>query len=167
MRKSQEVIGLPIIHLSSGKKIGTVTDLLFDGSQQLRGVLVENGGFLKKRRYIPAESITSIGKDAVIVDNMHAVLPLDSVAEQWTGILSGHKRLKGRPVVLSNGCEIGMIENVYFLEEVGTLIGYEISDGILNDLRQGRKMLKSTQPLIWGEDVLIASADQVQVQDAR
>ncbi|MBA4493008.1 PRC-barrel domain-containing protein [Paenactinomyces guangxiensis] len=167
MRKSQEVIGLSVVHLHSGKKLGTVCDLLFDGSQQLRGLLVENGSFFKKRRYIPADRVTSIGKDAVIVDNKDAILPLDPIVEQWTGILSGQKKLKGRSVLLSNGYEIGMIENVYFLEEMGTLIGYEISDGILSDLRQGRKMLKSSQPLIWGEDVLIAPADQVQVQDAR
>lgn len=167
LRKSQEVIGLSIIHLGTGKKIGTVCDLLFDNSQRLRGVLLESNGWFKKRKYIPADCITSIGKDAVIVDNPESVLPLDHLAEQWTGVFSGQKRLKGRSILLSNGYELGMIQNVYFLEEMGTLIGYEISDGLLGDLRQGRKMVKSDQPLIWGDDVLIAPADQVQVQDAR
>jgi uncharacterized protein YrrD len=167
LRKSQEVIGLSIIHLQTGKKIGTVCDLLFDRSQQLRGVLIESGSWLKKRKYIPADGITSIGKDAVIVDNEEAVLPMDSLAEQWTGVCSGNKKLKGRPILLSNGMEIGMIENVYFMEEMGTLIGYEISEGLINDLRYGRKILKSSQPLIWGEDVLIAPADQVHVEDPR
>lgn len=167
MRNSQEVIGLWIVHLPKGKRLGKVSDLLFDADQQLRGMLIETSGLLRRRKFLPADRICSIGKDAVIVDNETAILPLDEVAEQWISVLSGHKRLKGRSVLLSTGYEVGTIENVYFLEEMGTLIGYEISDGLLNDLQNGRKWLKSAQPLIWGEDVLIASADQVQLQDAR
>jgi uncharacterized protein YrrD len=168
LRKSQEVIGLPIIYLSTGKKVGTVYDLLFDGdSQQFRGVVLERGDFMKKRKYIPSDHITSIGTDAVVVDSEASILPIDQIAKAWISLLSGEQRLRGRPVLLSNGCALGMVENVYFLEEMGTLIGYEISDGLLHDLQYGRKMLQSDQPLLWGVDVLIAPAGETHLLDAR
>jgi uncharacterized protein YrrD len=111
--------------------------------------------------------ISSIGKDAVIVDSEDPLLLLDSSTKDWTGILSGQKKLRGRPVILSNGCEVGRLENVYFMEEVGTLVGYELSDGWMSDVKVGRKMLKSDIPLVWGEDVLIAPTDQIQLKDAK
>ncbi|WP_131924278.1 PRC-barrel domain-containing protein [Hazenella coriacea] len=160
-------MGLPIMVLSSGEKLGTVADLLFDYTQHFRGILLETGLVFKSRKYIPTDHITAIGKDAVIVENEDVILPFDTEAESWMGMVSGARKLKGCPILLSNGCEMGMIENVYFLEEMGTLIGYELSDGMISDLSQGRKMLKTSDPLIWGKDCIIASADHVEIKDAR
>jgi uncharacterized protein YrrD len=167
LRNSREVLGLSVIHLETGKRIGTVCDLLFDEGQRLRGLLLEDGGFLKRRRYLPIEHVASVGLDAVMANSGAKALPLDDRARAWTGIVSGEKHLRGRQVLLSNGCGLGQIENVYFLEEVGTLVGYELTDGFWSDLTEGRKMLKSEQPLIWGEDVLIAPHRHVLVQVAR
>ena len=72
--------------------------------------------------------------------------------------------LKGRSVLLTSGYELGVIENVYFMEEMGTIIGYELSDGWIDDLMEGRKVLKASEPLVWGQDVLIAKKDHVKVQ---
>ena len=166
MRKSQEVIGLSIIHLETGKKLGTVCDLLFDEEQQFRGILMEDGGLFKRRKFISTDHIVSIGNDAVVVDNEHP-FSANPKNKNWMSICSGDKKLKGRTILTSSGYEMGLVENVYFLEEMGTLIGYELSDGILNDIRDGRKWLKTKKPLIWGEDVLIAPADQIEVKDAK
>ena len=166
MRKSQEVIGLSIIHLETGKKLGTVCDLLFDEQQKLRGIVMEEGSLFKRQKFIAADHVISIGKDAVVVDNEQ---PFSSNPQNpnWMSVCSGEKKLKGRAILTSNGYEMGLVENVYFMEEMGTLIGYELSDGIINDIRDGRKWLKATTPLIWGEDVLIAPADQIEVKDAK
>lgn len=164
MQKSQEVIGLSIVHFNTGKKLGAVGDVLFDDRQSFCGLLMEDGGWLRRRRYIPKENIRAIGRDAVVIDDEAQILPLDEKSKQWIGICSGQKKLKGLPVLLSSGYELGVIENVYFMEEMGTLVGYELSDGLFSDLMDGRKILKPTHPLIWGHDVLVAETDHVQVE---
>lgn len=164
MRKSQEVIGLSVIHLKTGKKLGEVKDILFDAHQRFCGLLLEDGGWIQRRRYIPKSNIQSIGRDAVVIRDQKQILPFQEFTKEWTGICSGRKRLKGQPVLLASGNELGVIENVYFMEEVGTLIGYELSDGWISDLTEGRKILKTTEPLIWGKDVLIAHQDCVKVE---
>lgn len=165
MRKSQEVIGLSIYHLKTGKKIGIVSDLLFNDANTFIGILLETRGLFRLRKYIPAEKIASMGRDAVTVKNDTKPLPLDSINEKWIGLFSGEKHLKGRSILLSTGNEIGSIEGVYFMEEVGTLIGYELSDGLINDFRNGRKMLTTRRPLIWGDDVCIALSNEVEIRD--
>jgi uncharacterized protein YrrD len=167
LRKSQEVIGLSVIHLKTGEKLGTVTDLLFDRDQRWRGVVLQEGGFFKRRKYIRSDNIVSIGKDAVMVDSDQVILPFDRNAEEWISIYNGENKLKGRPLLTAGGYEMGMVENVYFMEEVGTLIGYELSGGLISDLAEGRKVVKTTHPLTWGKDVLIAPHDRIEVKDAR
>lgn len=166
MRKSQEVIGLSIIHRYTGKQLGTVADLLFDSALVWQGILFEHGGLFKRRKFIPAKRIYSMGTDAIIVDSEAAIEPLPKEAAVWISLRSGDKKLKGRPIVLSNGHELGVVENVYFQEEVGTMIGYEVSEGLLADLRQGRKVLKFPKPLVWGEDVLIAPYEEIRSQES-
>lgn len=164
LRKSQEVIGLSVIHLKTGTKLGEVKDILFDTQQQFCGLLLEDGGWLQRRRYIPKSNIQSIGRDAVVIHDQKQILPFHESTQEWTGLYSGRKRLKGQTVLSETGNELGVIENVYFMEEVGTLIGYELSDGWISDLTEGRKVLKTTEPLIWGKDVLIAHQEGVKVE---
>lgn len=164
MHKSQEVIGLSVVHLKTGKKLGVVRDILFDAKQRFCGLLLEDGGWLKRRRYIPKENIYAIGRDAVVIRHEAQILLLDETAKEWTGICSGQKKLKGLPILLASGYELGVIENVYFMEEMGTLVGYELSDGLINDLMEGRKVVRPNQPLIWGQDVLIAQTDRLEVE---
>ncbi len=167
LRKSQDVIGLPVIQVNTGQRLGVVRDLLFDEQQILRGVLLENGGWVRRGSFIPSERIASFGADAVIVDSEEAVLPLDEEQQRWIGLLSGQRKLKGRQVMMANGEELGIVEDVYFKEDLGTLVGYELSDGFLADIREGRKVLQPTDQLTWGEDVLIAPTVGISIQDAR
>lgn len=155
MRKSQDVLGLPVIAISSGAQIGVVRDILFDSEQHLFGLLLESKGWTKRRRFIPADRVTAFGLDAVTVDSEDAMAFLEAGHDDVVGICSGKHQLKGMPVITATGHELGRLENVYFMEEMGTLIGYELTDGFLNDLREGRKTLRVDDQLTWGNDALI------------
>ncbi len=165
MRKSQDVIGLPVIHVGTGKRLGTVRDLLFDENQRMVGLLLENGGWIRKGRYLPFTGISSLGADAVIVDSGADIRPLEEGERGWFGLLTGQRKLKGRSVMMSNGREQGMVEVVYFMEDMGILMGYVLSVGFISDLREGRKVFRPNSPLTWGEDVLIASMEGQLSQD--
>ena len=82
MLKSQEVIGLSVFHLETGKKVGVVRDVLFDPSQRFSGILLEDGGWLRRRRYVPHDNIESIGKDAVVIRSKHRILPFDEAMQR-------------------------------------------------------------------------------------
>lgn len=155
MRNSQDVLGLPVVAVSSGKEVGVVRDLLFDNSQRLLGILVESKGWIGKRRCIPAGRVTSFGSDAVTIHSEDASEPLKSEHDEAVGVCSGKRQLRGLPVMTATGRELGRLQNVYFLEEMGTLVGYELTDGFLNDLREGRQTLRTTERLTWGDDALI------------
>ena len=41
LRKAQDIIGLPVIEIETGKQVGTVKDFLIDHDWHLQGVLLE------------------------------------------------------------------------------------------------------------------------------
>ncbi|MFT9486995.1 MAG: PRC-barrel domain-containing protein [Tepidibacillus sp.] len=161
MRKTEDVIGLPVIDLSSGKKIGVTKDVYFDENGELKGIAVESDGLFGKRQYLAFEHIGAIGDDAITVGTKRFLTSLDLI-EQYYGIYSGKKRYKGLPVFTTNGHELGQIQDVYFMEEMGKILGYELSDGFLTDVTEGRKVIQYPKRMVLGEDAMIVPQDEVQ-----
>ena len=52
---------------------------------------------------------------------------------------------------MANGRELGWVEDVYFREELGTLVGYELSDGFLADVLEPQGAEAGEDDLTWGK----------------
>ena len=46
-------------------------------------------------------------------------------------------------MMTKEGERLGILEDVYFMEEVGTIVGYELSDGFFSDIMEGKRVVKS------------------------
>ncbi|MDQ0417779.1 uncharacterized protein YrrD [Croceifilum oryzae] len=156
MRKSQEVLGATVIHQETNKVLGVVTDLLFNSEQVLAGLLLERGGWLRFRRYIPIECIVELGFETIRV-HCEEKFSKQAPILGWTGVVTGVNPLRGRPIETANGLQLGEVMNVYFLENLGTIVGYELSDGWWNDLLHGRKKVIPDQPYIWKQMTVLAT----------
>jgi uncharacterized protein YrrD len=65
-KRATNVIGRPVVSAESGKKLGTVADLLLDdGGRQLLGLVVQHGPF-RHEDVLLVESVQSLGSDAVV-----------------------------------------------------------------------------------------------------
>ena len=67
----------------------------------------------------------------------------------------GKEKLSGRPLLTSEGEKLGLVEDVYFMEELGTIVGYEVTEGLIADIKEGRKVVKTEHPLTIGKDILV------------
>lgn len=160
MRKLQDVIGLPVLDIGSGKNIGVVKDLYFNQKGELKGLALEKEGFFKKIHFLSFEDVGSIGDDAVTISSKDLLTPLHE-NDQYYSFQLGKNIYKELPVITTNGHELGHIKDVYFMEEVGKIIGYEISDGFLSDITEGRRTIKVPQKLIIGEDAMIVPKNEI------
>ncbi|TCS83812.1 PRC-barrel domain-containing protein [Tepidibacillus fermentans] len=160
MRKVLDVIGLPVLDTSSGKMIGSVKDVYFNDEGSLMGIAVESKSFFSKTAFLSFENIGAIGDDAVTVGTKRLLSPLDAI-DHYHGFYSGKTLLKGQPIITTNGHELGHVEDVYFMEEMGKIIGYELSDGLLSDITEGRRVIEFPQKMIIGEDAMIVPYDVV------
>jgi len=162
LHKSQEVVGCSVIDVKTGTEVGIVSDLLFNAEPSLQGILLEVNGWFHRQKYVAKEAIV-IGSDVVLLEGKKHLEAYNVEQPSWLSLSTGSRCLKGRQLLLSNGSELGMVENVYFMEEMGKIVAYELSDGIFSDWTAGRKLLKTSHPLHWGENVLVAPIDQAQI----
>lgn len=151
LRKGREVIGLPVVSLTTGKELGSVEDLLWDHHGRKITCLVVGGRRnSKESRYIAFSDILSIGEHAITVAG-------DSLPDgnQEPEVGTPASRLTGIPVMTTEGNNVGTIEDIVFADKGGELLGYEISSGLVGDLVSGRYVLTTDAVVTWGEDAVI------------
>ncbi|TMV52764.1 photosystem reaction center subunit H [Paenibacillus mesophilus] len=155
MRRAQDIMGLPVIEIEAGKQVGTAKDFVIDRDWNIQGVLLDSKHWFASPRYIAWDDIVSIGTDAVTVKDEQVVRDYDDKADTVC-LLDGSFKLKGLPVITVNGDHLGMVEDVYFGEQMDKkIVGYELSGGLISDLKEGRKWLPSSEAAKIGEDAVI------------
>ncbi len=155
LRTFSSIKGLPVFDTSSGKELGKVLDLCFDNKGTVNGLIMDSKGLLKKNKHIPLSQISSFGLDGIMLANE---LEEERMTQKLMGmhfLETGQDRIIGKPLVTTEGDKLGLVEDVYFKEELGTIIGYEVTDGFFADMSEGRKVFKSSNPLTIGENVVI------------
>lgn len=128
-------------------------DLYFSQNGELCGVRLDAKGLWRKGKVIPIEEIVNIGEDAVTVRTDTMISSL-SAEHEFLSMMDGN-RLKGKPVVTTNGSELGIVEDVYFEEKLGKIVAYELSDGFLSDVTEGREVLPLQPQFVIGDDAII------------
>ncbi|MBS3951110.1 MAG: PRC-barrel domain-containing protein, partial [Peptococcaceae bacterium] len=80
MRRGKEIIGLPIIDLSTGQRITEVKDLVCDQQEQrIAALLLDKGNLLRKSKIIAWENIYSVGHDAVTISSTSVIQHLGKI----------------------------------------------------------------------------------------
>jgi uncharacterized protein YrrD len=65
-KRATDVIGRPVVSADTGRKLGSVTDLLLDDAgTEIVGLVVKHGA-LRGEDVLPASAIHSLGPDAVV-----------------------------------------------------------------------------------------------------
>lgn len=156
MRRAQDIMGLPVIEIETGKQLGTAKDFVIDRDWNIQGVLLESKHWFASPRYIAWDDIVSLGTDAVTVKDEQVVRDHDEDDDRTVCLLDGSFKIKGLPVITVNGDHLGLVEDVYFGEQMDKkIIGYELSGGLISDLKEGRKWLPSSEAVKIGEDAVI------------
>lgn len=155
MRKAHDLIGLPVLTVDSGKQIGQVKDLLVGPDWNIRGIMLEVKNWFSSLRYIPWEGVVAAGEDAITIPNESVIREFEHV-EECHAFLEGSRKIKGLPVITVGGHKLGVVEDVYLNQNWGKqIIGYELSEGFISDLKEGRRWLPMPELATKGEDAVI------------
>ncbi|MFD2612623.1 PRC-barrel domain-containing protein [Paenibacillus gansuensis] len=159
LRKVQDIIGLPVLDLGTGKKIGKVNDIFFGTDHELKAVAMDAKHWFSSSRFIAWDDVAGFGDDAVTIENELVIRSFED-SNPWFAFLSGNRKLKEIPVITVNGNQLGLVSDVYFDPEEGTkMIGVELTDGFISDLKEGRKWLRLPGQLTLGDDSIVVPAE--------
>jgi uncharacterized protein YrrD len=153
MHKGSDVIGKVVVTYDTGERVERVQDLLFDqDSNQLVGLLVDEGGWLSSARVVTLKNVQTIGPNAVVIPSKSAIAKSSKIPE-IKQILKRNNVLKGTRIMTTNGRDLGTMVDLYFDEETGAVEGYEVSGGLFADVYSGRSFVPAPRTLNIGEDV--------------
>jgi len=153
MRKGSQVIGKPVVTFDSGERVVSVKDVLFDqDTNQIVGLLVDEGGLFNKAKIVRWQDVEALGPDAVIIHSREMLMTAESVPDV-NSILQRNNVTKGTKLMTTDGRDLGSIADLYFDEDSGRVNGYEVSGGIFADAMSGRSFVPAPDTLQIGEDV--------------
>lgn len=141
--------GLPIFQ-ADGEKLGYIEDLCISGNGEIIGVLMEKGLVFKKFMLIHLTDILSLGEDGMIVTEKPSLMEIEEGQNRLATLI-------GKPLFSSSGEQLGRIDDVYFQEKLGTIIGYECSDGFFNDMVEGKNIITCSNLQSIGKDAVIVN----------
>lgn len=145
MRKGRDFLDKPIIDINSGKLLGYVKDFKPDENGKIAGIYMAD--LQKKAFFIPFEKVSSLGRDAVLVNGyIYHQEPEENQLDT---------KYKGSLVMTVSGNNMGTINDVVFEEKDGSITGYEVSDGLLMDVVVGRKIISVSNVLSYHDDAVI------------
>jgi uncharacterized protein YrrD len=150
---------LPVIENDTGETIGQVIDILFNNKGMIAGILMNCKGFFQRDRIIPFQSITAIGNDGVLIDRLENLQPLQKDDSMFC--LESRYGLIGKMVFSTEGEKLGILQDVYFLENLGTIVGYELTEGFFAELTEGKKLIQTNQAFSVGKELMIVQVSNV------
>lgn len=157
LRTFSLVKGQPVFESKSGTKIGEISDLCISSTGKINGLLVKKGVFFKQTFFLDIQNVASFGWDGVMVESIGFLEKL-KVDPEFT--LNHQHPLNGMLMLSKSGESLGLLKDVYFQEEVGTIVGYEITDGFFSDITEGKQVIQSGKPLAIGKDAIIVDVNE-------
>lgn len=107
---------------------------------KITGYWIENHKWWSKKHVLPISNLSIEEKQSYFVGNVDPLLPIRSSEKRF---LHGKNRLIGRSVRQHDGGMIGIVEDVYFLPDSGKILGYELTEGLFEDVKLGIKVVKT------------------------
>jgi uncharacterized protein YrrD len=157
MRKVNTIIGQELISLTDGHRIAPVKDVILDSHQEhVAALVVQEAGLMSGARIVPIDEVRSYGRDAIVIEGDATVV--DAGGRPDIEVADGPS-LAGMRVYTNTGEQVGSIADVYFEEDDGRIVGFEISAGAVGDIADGRRFLPAEQLDHIGEEVVYVRPD--------
>ena len=151
MKKSVDILGLPVISITEGKECGKVKSLVINASTgSVAALAVDDGKWYLGAKLLPFSAVTAIGEYAVTIENSGSVA-LYSQTPEWEKLLTAEINVIGTKVLTKTGRILGKVNEI-IVDLAGTIVECEI-ESINGEISN----LSAQRVLTFGKEVLIVS----------
>jgi len=152
MKKSQEIIGLPVFSIVEGRKIGQVKDLVINPEEgRVEFILVGNGSWYVGAKVLPFKAVMGVGEHAVTTESENLLVAINETSTA-NSLLQRKIEVKGNRVLTSKGNLIGVISEYEIDENTGKLTRLEYKSA-LNENQID--IVQADDVLTYGADVIV------------
>ncbi|WP_037350098.1 MULTISPECIES: PRC-barrel domain-containing protein [unclassified Selenomonas] len=153
MKKSVDILGLPVISITEGRELGMSKTLLIDAPNRVvAAVTIEDEDWYRGVKLIPYDNVIAVGEDAVTINNSENILTLDAAGDFET-LLDDNIRVIGTKAITRTGVIQGIISEI-FIGEDGSIEKCEITtpEGMTSEVT-------ADQVSIFGKEVTVISPE--------
>ncbi|MGM9540654.1 PRC-barrel domain-containing protein [Anaerovibrio sp.] len=153
MKKSIEIIGLPVISITEGRELGMSKTLLIDAKNgAIAAITIEDEDWYRGVKLLPYSSVIAIGEDAVTVTNSENILTLEDAGD-YEAMMDANIKIIGTKAITKSGTIQGKVVEIY-IGDNGNIEKCEIEgrDGSLSEI-------SSEQISIFGKQVTVIDSD--------
>ncbi|HIE11966.1 MAG TPA: photosystem reaction center subunit H [Desulfotomaculum sp.] len=156
MRKSKDLIGLPVVSLQEGIRVGRVTGLVINPAEKaVAALVVEKGGLLREQKFVPFHQVHSIGGNAVTLHRVQHAAKGASLPEILR-LFKEKVALTGSKVVAENGTILGSVIEYLIDTSTGMISALEIA-AAKPAIVQGAALLDSSLVRTIGKEIVVVS----------
>ena len=153
MKKSVDILGLPVISITEGRELGMSKTLLIDAPNRVvAAITIEDEDWYRGVKLIPYDNVIAVGEDAVTINNSENILTLDAAGDFET-LLDDNIRVIGTKAITRTGVIQGIISEI-FIGEDGNIEKCEITtpEGMTSEVT-------AEQVSIFGKEVTVISPE--------
>ena len=153
MKKSVDILGLPVISITEGRELGMSKTLLIDAPNRVvAAITIEDEDWYRGVKLIPDDNVIAVGEDAVTINNSENILTLDAAGDFET-LLDDNIRVIGTKAITRSGVIQGNITEI-FIGEDGSIEKCEITapEGSTSEVT-------ADQVSIFGKEVTVISPE--------
>ncbi|NMH69883.1 photosystem reaction center subunit H [Bacillus sp. RO3] len=153
MKKSAEILALPIISISDGSEIGKVKSLVVNPEKgSVDFLTIEHEDWQVSVKAIPFKKVVGIGEYAVTVENENAVIDLNEIpiANQ---LVNKKIKINDTRMMTRKGQMIGNIQEFYVDDETGVIVSLQLH------AHDHTFFLGTEHVLTFGKDIIIVNED--------
>jgi len=117
MKKTQKILGLPIISISDGEEVGKVKSIIINADRgAIDYFVVDSGIQIFSARVVPTQDVLGIGEYALTIENAGVITDISKIP-QAIQLLQNDIKVKGTKVLTRKGSLIGEIGDLYIDED--------------------------------------------------
>ncbi len=157
MKKTKEILGLPIISISDGVEVGKVKSIIINADKgAIDYVVVDSGIQILSARVIPTEYILGIGEYALTIENEDAINDISKIPAA-IDLLQKNIQVKGTKVLTKKGRLIGEIGDIYVDDEDNcSIIGLEY---IADITKKAIRIIPRESIITFGKNLIVVKDD--------
>lgn len=157
MKKTQEIIGLPIISISDGMEVGKVKSIIINADKgAIDYIVVDSGIQILSAKIIPTDNILGVGEYALTIENDGSINDISKIPAA-IDLLQKNIQVKGTKVLTKKGRLIGEIGDIYVDEnECCKITGLEY----IADITQKRiRIIPRESVVTFGKNLVVVTDD--------
>lgn len=160
MKKTKEILGLPIICISNADNVGKINNLIINAKNgSVDYILVETGQKTINSLIISTKNIIGVGEYAATIADEEVMLDISNVPEAIE-LLQNNVQIKNTDILTKKGNLIGKTGDFYVDEEEFSISGLEFIDSVEENTET--KIILRKDVITFGKKLIIVEEDVIE-----